>query len=63
MRKDGFVSDFSIRGFNKVLSITSLNNVSAHINGFMERWIILLIDSIVNPFLTILRYTMLVLHV
>ena len=44
MRKNGFVSNFStamlIRGFNKVLNITSLNNLSAYINGFMERWII-----------------------
>ena len=41
-----------------MLNITSLNNLSAYRNGFMERWIISLIDSVVNPFLTIRRYTM-----
>ena len=41
-----------------MLNITSLNNLSAYINGFMERWIISLIDSVVNPFSTIRRYTM-----
>ena len=36
-----------------MLNITSLNNLSAYINRFMERWIISLIDSVVNPFSTI----------
>ena len=36
-----------------MLNITSLNNLSPYINGFMERWIISLIDSVVNPFSTI----------
>ena len=41
-----------------MLNITSLNNLSAYINGFMESWIISLFDSVVNRFSTIRTGTM-----